>query len=382
MSCARVGSTVIHLRGCTLRPCAPSDTDLGKDVNILEAALPGERDVIFASAVPPGRVRHAHLDIRLAAIVNVLDEVDISTDLILETGMTVQKYLQARSTAPIILLLVLSSRQSLAARNDDRADELQLMIHNVCVLGHDSPLCRTSHEGSVKTRPFVLHPSLTQARIGYALGVTTIKHILGIVVAVASVTVAAQATLTRTFEDEPIGRPPKGFLLAVTRDAAPDKWVVRREGGNAVLAHLADANGRRGFALAVLDGPRYGDLIVATRLKLADGDRAGGLVWQFQDSRNYYMARLDLRKQEVDLFRVVDGNRIRIERDDDLELDPNEWHTLKVIQKDEKVTVYLNGIKVFKEHDHGFRKPGGVGLWAADASGVDFDDFRAEEQGE
>jgi hypothetical protein len=207
------------------------------------------------------------------------------------------------------------------------------------------------------------------------------KHTLGILlVAVAAAGMAAQTPSTRTFQNDPAGSPPKGFSFPVTRGAAPDKWTVRRDGANTVLTHAADGNGSKGFALAVLDGARYGDVVVTTRLKLADGDRSGGVVWRFQDSRNYYMARVDLRKQEVDLFRVVDGNRIRLDRDDDMELDPNDWHTLKVIQKKDKVTIYLNGIRVIKEHDRTFNNPGSVGLWAADAAGVAFDDLRVQEQ--
>jgi hypothetical protein len=234
------------------------------------------------------------------------------------------------------------------------------------------------------------------------------KHVLGILVVVTTV-VAAQSDLTRTFEDDRIGSPPKGFLFPVTREAAPDKWLVQREGlpkvgntrllavlcrsltmlkpgqatcDNALLAHLGDPSGGSGFALAVLDGPHYGDVTVTARLKLVGGDRAGGVVWRFQDSRNYYMARVDLRKQEIGLFRVVDGNRIRIERDDDLELDPNAWHALKIVQEDEKVKVYLNGIRVLQARDRTFPSAGGVGLWSAEASVVYFDDLRAKEQDE
>jgi hypothetical protein len=213
------------------------------------------------------------------------------------------------------------------------------------------------------------------------LPVKAMKHFLGILVAVTAV-VAAQSNLTRTFDDDQIGSPPKRFLFPVTREAAPDKWLVRREGDNALLAHLADTSGGSGFALAVLDGPRYGDVTVATRLKLVGGDRAGGVVWRFQDSRNYYMVRVDLGKQEIGLFRVVDGNRIRIERDDDLELDPNAWHTLKIVQKDERARIFLNGIRVLQERDRTFRGPGGVGLWSTGSAVVYFDDFRAEEQSE
>jgi acetoacetate decarboxylase len=68
---------------------------LSEHLNTLEAAEPGERDGRFASPFPQGRARHEHADVRMVTIVNILDEVDLGADLILETGMTIEKYLQA-----------------------------------------------------------------------------------------------------------------------------------------------------------------------------------------------------------------------------------------------------------------------------------------------
>ena len=87
------------------------------------------------------------------------------------------------------------------------------------------------------------------------------------------------------------------------------------------------------------------------RFKAIGGGRTAGLVWKYQDPMNHYSAQLDLAKQELAIYRVVNGNRIRLEREDDLELDPDAWHSLKIFQERGEIRVYLGGIRVFSERD-------------------------------
>ena len=70
----------------------------------------------------------------------------------------------------------------------------------------------------------------------------------------------------------------------------------------------------------------------------------------------------------------------RIEFEDDLELDVEAWHTMKVVHDDNEIAVSLGGIKVFEEHGRFVRvtTPGRVGLVATGSSEVWFDDWRVE----
>ena len=129
----------------------------------------------------------------------------------------------------------------------------------------------------------------------------------------------------------------------------------------------------------MLDGPQYGDVRASVRVKLVDGRRSAGLVWRYQDPENYYLAWLDLGEQRVGAYRFTRGNRIRIRSEDDLELDPNAWHALKVAHEGGTIKIYLGGIKVVDVRDRTFREPGGVGLWSTGDSVAYFDDFRVEE---
>ena len=114
---------------------------------------------------------------------------------------------------------------------------------------------------------------------------------------------------------------------------------------------------------------------VSARIRLAGGQRSGGLVWRVQDADNYYLARLDLDRQDIGLYRVVGGNRTRIEGEDDLELDTTAWHTLRIVQEDENIRVYLGGIRVLRARDRTLRPGGRAGLWCAGDAIAHFDDL-------
>ena len=192
--------------------------------------------------------------------------------------------------------------------------------------------------------------------------------------------VAAQDVVVRTFDDDKVGAPPPGFTFAAGREAAADRWIVKREGTARVLMHDGKPSPPDSFAVAVFLATQYQDVQVSVRLKAIGGGRVAGLVWKYQDPLNHYSAQLDLVKQELVVYRVVNGNRIRLERDDDLELDPDAWHSLKIFQERGEIRVYLGGIRVFRERDRLPKVNASVGMWAGGDSTVMFDDFRIEDE--
>ena len=194
--------------------------------------------------------------------------------------------------------------------------------------------------------------------------------------------VAAQPVIVRTFDDDKVGAPPAGFAMAAGREAASDGWTVKREGSARVLVHEGKQSPPDSFAVAILSAPQYQDVQVSVRFKTIGGGRTAGLVWKYQDPMNHYSAHLDLVKQELAMYRVVNGNRIRLEREDDLELDPDAWHALKIFQEDGQIRVYLGGIRVLNERDRLPRVSANVGIWAGGDSTVMFDDFRVEDETE
>jgi hypothetical protein len=192
----------------------------------------------------------------------------------------------------------------------------------------------------------------------------------------------AQRLPTWTFDaDKPGGAPP-GFTFVLFRQPAPGTWLVRRQTAANHLVHQANP-AADGYALAIAPAPvPIRDIEVVSRLRLAGGTRAGGLVWRYVDAQNYYAVVLDLSRQELFLWRVSAGNRVFLEAEDDLELDPEAWHTIKVVHDGFEIRVSIGGIRVFEEMDRrGVRPvPGQFGVLARGNAEVWFDDLRVMER--
>jgi len=188
--------------------------------------------------------------------------------------------------------------------------------------------------------------------------------------------VAVPTAVVKTFEEDKPGAPPQNFTMPGGPQGSGEGWSVRREGAGRVLEHLAGPGAHEGSSFALYGPAQYQDGEFSVRVKAASGSRAVGLVWKYQDALNYYSAQLDLGRQEIAVFRISSGNRIRLEREDDLELDAEAWHVMKVVQDRDSIRVYLGGIRVFSERDRNAKGPGSVGLWSSRDTTAIFDDFR------
>jgi hypothetical protein len=196
----------------------------------------------------------------------------------------------------------------------------------------------------------------------------------------AASSVRADAQRVWSFDHDPINTPPSGYLFAALRQPTPGRWTVERQGAQGYLAHHADS-AATGFAFALVSDPAPGDLALSVRLRFVGTVRKGGLVWRALDAENCYALVLDLAARDLLLYRVRAGNRVELDKQDDLELDSQAWHALKVVHTESEIRVSLGGIGVFEERDRGYAPPSGpvrVGVLAAGAADVWFDDFHVE----
>jgi len=208
------------------------------------------------------------------------------------------------------------------------------------------------------------------------------RYVLGVAVALLCCTgIAAQEPWTITFDEAPANTAPAGFSLAAMRQSDAGRWVVQEDETGRFLVHRADPNAP-GYALAVAEQPTPDDLIAAVRLRMQTGTRTGGLVWRYEDHRNYYTLLLDLDRSELSVYRITEGNRVLLDRRDELELDPVAWHALKVIHIANEIRVMLGGVRVFDERDRrADRRSSGVGRVGVVATGTSeicFDDLHVD----
>ncbi len=227
-------------------------------------------------------------------------------------------------------------------------------------------LCSTAHEKHMKIAAGGLESRAMRTATTLAL-------------ALAAVALGAASDTVWTFDGDVAGRTPPGFAFRVARDAAPARWAVQRDASNGFLAHAGDPAARGAFSLALVESPIAGVASVSARARLAGAHGAVGIVWRVQDADNYYLARLDLdgKEQDIGLYRIVNGNRVRVDGEDDLELDRAAWHTLKAVQEGDQIRVYLGGIRVLRARDRTFTRPGTIGVWCTGDAVAHFDDVRA-----
>jgi hypothetical protein len=184
------------------------------------------------------------------------------------------------------------------------------------------------------------------------------------------------------FDAEALGKMPPGWSVPVTSSGSAPRWEILRDRTAPtqpyVLAQLsADANGDR-FPMAILNSVSLRDGDVSVRLKPVAGrlDQGGGVVFRYRDSKNYYLALADFKRQAVALFKMASGKRLPIGSPARHELPSNAWRILKVSVGGSGIQVYLDHRRILSEQDKTFTAAGQVGLWTAGDSVTYFDDFR------
>ncbi len=198
----------------------------------------------------------------------------------------------------------------------------------------------------------------------------------------AAAILAAQSTSAFRFDADTPEAPPPGFSLQAMRQSDAGTWLIQRTGANGYLTHTPGES-QSGYAMAIAPTDPVADVVLSVRLRLAGGGRAGGVVWRYQDPENYYAAVLDLSRGVLFMYMARNGNRITLEAEDDLELDVDAWHTLRVVHARRAVFVSLGGIRVFEERDGRLERtfgPGRVGLIATGGSTVWFDDLQLDPE--
>jgi 3-keto-disaccharide hydrolase len=193
--------------------------------------------------------------------------------------------------------------------------------------------------------------------------------------------------MTWSFEKEALGKEPAGFEFATTKGAAvapadaprgaDGRWVIQKEAENKVLAQVEGTTKNR-FVMAVVKDSSYGDLRLSVRIKPTGGYQAAGLVWHYQDPKNYYVARTNAGEKNVSLYEVVNGARKGISPEEAFEIKSGVWHTLAVEQKGSSITVSVEGKKIIETENTTYPKAGRIGLWTKDDSTILFDDLNVE----
>jgi hypothetical protein len=203
-----------------------------------------------------------------------------------------------------------------------------------------------------------------------------------VAVLLGSVPFAPQFTsITVTFDSDISGQPPKGFEFGLTGQGKPGKWIVETvddaPSRNNVLVQTDGDDTDYRFPIAYT-GPELKDLRLSVKCKPIRGkvDQGCGIVWRLKDTDNYYVTRANALKDNVHLYRTVNGRRVKFAGWNG-KVASGVWHELAMEMVGNHVQVFFDRKKVIEDHDDTFKDAGKFGVWTKADSIIEFDNLTA-----
>ncbi|HEX4276984.1 MAG TPA: hypothetical protein VHZ74_16620 [Bryobacteraceae bacterium] len=201
---------------------------------------------------------------------------------------------------------------------------------------------------------------------------------------------------TINFDNQKPGARPAYWGQTATRPAERPHWEIRLDSTAPsrpnVLSQVSPAANDSEFPLAVFDKVicRDGDLSV--KFKIADGPgkiKTAGIVWRYQDQRNYYLLHFSVDEKNIVLFRVQNGQThaipvaggqpgaFGVKHD----LRTGQWYVAKVVFRGNNFRVLFGNRQLFQATDDTLDAPGKTGVWTRGGTIASFDDFRIDKKG-
>ncbi len=143
--------------------------------------------------------------------------------------------------------------------------------------------------------------------------------------------------------------------------------------GKAIAQLSADPTDYR-FPLAVYEPLQAQDVEASVRFKAVSGkgDQAGGLAVRLTDADNYYVVRANALEGNVNLYRVVKGQRQQM-AGASAKVSSGVWHTLTLRAEGDRLSVSFDGKPLLTHSDRTFAGLGKVALWTKADSVTRFD---------
>jgi hypothetical protein len=146
------------------------------------------------------------------------------------------------------------------------------------------------------------------------------------------------------------------FEFATAGDGKPGDWSIIENDAGRVLAQIdADPTDNR-FAFAIYRPFLGRDAYVSIRFMTVSGetDQSAGVFVRFTSVDDYYVARASALENNVGLYRVVAGKRQMIGCME-VNVSGQEWHTLGIAARDERLTIFFDGRSFSSRSTGGFR---------------------------
>jgi len=192
--------------------------------------------------------------------------------------------------------------------------------------------------------------------------------------------------------EAPTNAPPPGFRSAVVGAGKPGRWEVildevpsviapntpnARSPRRSVIAQLSSDITDEHFPVLVYDDEVYGDFTFTTRFKIAGGalEQMAGIVFRYQDERNFYVLRASALDNTVRFYEVVNGLR-GILYGPKVEIAKGVWQELSVECQGNQIHCRLNGAEIIPALENSSFLTGKIGFWTKSDSISYFTDAR------
>jgi hypothetical protein len=135
-------------------------------------------------------------------------------------------------------------------------------------------------------------------------------------------------------------------------------------GGGSVLAQTSQDPTDERFPMYIYDGEKFRDFHFVTQFKIVSGvtEQMAGIVFRFQNTSNFYVARVSGLGKNVRFYKVVNGVR-SIPIGPGCELAPDTWHQLGVQCDGNQITLSLDGKPVMNTLGDNTFSEGKIGFW-------------------
>jgi hypothetical protein len=207
---------------------------------------------------------------------------------------------------------------------------------------------------------------------------------------------AAGAERVFNFGEYPFDQTPSNFVSTVTGTGKPGEWKIlldqtpslmpARDANtpavtqHAVLAQLERFAVDQHFPVLVYNDEKFDDFSFGTRIKLTGGALAqmGGIVFRYQDPKNYYVLVASALDKRFWFFKIVNGVRSEKLIGPAIEISRDEWHEISVKCDGNHINCLFDGKQIIPMITDDSFSSGKVGFWTKSDSVVYFTDSKVE----
>ena len=198
-------------------------------------------------------------------------------------------------------------------------------------------------------------------------------------------------TVRLNFDSLKPGTLPPNWTQTHTHRGAAPHWEIRRDptapSPPNVFAQASTAESEFEFPLAVFDKVICSDGDLSVKFKIlpsAKPFKTAGVIWRYQDPRNYYLLHFSVDEKNIVMFRVQNGKAravpvigaptggFGVHHD----VRTGQWYIARVVFRGQNFHIWFGNRQLFDAEDGGIPGAGKTGIWTKDGTIAYFDDFR------